>query len=138
MTTHVLPGLRANSSGELLFVSSIYPIDDAGQVIGSDAVSPFVGRSPVEVQTRAVLDELADVVTAEGSSLQDVLRVEVQLAAAADFHELKLAWGDVFGDDPPARTTVVIGDDDWIVPGCRVCANAVAIAGESDLIRETI
>lgn len=137
MTTHVLPGPRTNTAGELLFVSSIYPIDDAGQVIESDALSPYVGESTVAVQTRAVLDQLRDLLAADGGSLAGVLRVETQLAAADDFHEFKLVWADVFGDDPPARTTVVVGDD-WIVPGCRVCINAVAVAGGSGLTRETI
>lgn len=138
MTTHVLPGPRSSSSGGLLFVSSIYPIDDTGTVVASDAVSPFVGESTVAAQTRAVLGELRHVVEGEGSSLGAVLRVEVQLAAAADFHEFKVVWTEVFGAEPPARTTVVVGEDDWIVPGCRVTANAVAIGGASTMVRETI
>ena len=133
-----LPAQPTNTAGDLLFVSTIYPIDDDGAVVESDAISPHVGQSTVEAQTRAVLGQVRDVVESEGSSLDRILRVEAQLADATDFFEFKQAWADVFGDTPPARTTVVVGEDDWVVPGCRVCLNAIAIAGSSNLERETI
>jgi 2-iminobutanoate/2-iminopropanoate deaminase len=132
-----LPASPTNTVGDLLFVSTIYPLDEAGAPVESNAISPHVGESLVAAQTRAVLSTLEAWVSEQGSGLDKVLRVEAQLASAEDFHEFKLVWAEVFGDSPPARTTVVVGDD-WIVPGCRVCINATAIAGSSDLVRETI
>jgi 2-iminobutanoate/2-iminopropanoate deaminase len=132
-----LPASATNMAGEFLFISTIYPIDDSGAPVTSSAISEFVGPSLVEAQSRAVLDELTRLLGDAGSALDRVVRVEVQLASADDFYEFKLVWAEVFGDTPPARTTVVVGDD-WVIPGCRLCINAVAIAGDSALQREII
>ena len=134
---HLLPGPEAGRAGDLLYVSTIFPVDADGRAVQSASVSPFMGDSDVYTQSTVVLDELARRVEADGSSMDRVLRVEVQLAAAADFREFKLAWMDAFGDTPPARTTIVVGDD-WVVPGARVAMNAVALNGDSSQERETV
>jgi enamine deaminase RidA (YjgF/YER057c/UK114 family) len=133
-----LPAKATNTAGDLLFVSTLFPIDEAGAVVRSDAISPYVGESTVATQTRHVLHELQRILETERSRMEQVLKVEVQLAVAEDFHEFKVAWAEMFGDTPPARTTVVIGEEDWILPGCRVAIAATAIAGGSSLERETI
>ena len=133
-----LPAQPISISGDLMFISTIYPIDASGVPAAADAISPYVGESLVAAQSRHVLGSLRDALESAGGSLEKVLRVEVQLAAATDFHEFNLVWAEVFGDSPPARTAVVVGDDDWVVPGCRLCINATAIAPESNLSRETI
>ena len=132
-----LPAQPTNTAGDLLFVSTIFPIEDDGTPIQSQSLSPFVGESLVAAQTRAVLSEMQSTLEGVGSALGQVLKVEVQLATAEDFYEFNLVWAEVFGDSPPARTTVLIGDD-WILPGCRVAAAATAIAAGSSLVRETI
>ena len=132
-----LPGTASNVAGDFLFVSTIYPVDDLGVPVLNEGPSPHVGKSLMAAQTGAILERLRELVEASGSALDQIVRVEVQLAAAEDFYEFKLVWAEVFGDTPPARTTVVVGDD-WIIPGCRVCLNALAIAGGSSLERETI
>ena len=134
---HLLPGQETRRAGDLLYVSTIFPVDGDGRAVQSASNSPYMGDSDVYTQSQAVLGELARRVEADGSSTDRVLRVEVQLAAAADFGEFKLAWMDVFGDAPPARTTIVVGDDQ-VVPGTLVTVNAVALNGGSAQQRETI
>ena len=134
---HLLPGQETRRAGDLLYVSTIFPVDGDGRAVQSASNSPYMGDSDVYTQSQAVLGELARRVEADGSSMDRVLRVEVQLAAAADFGEFKLAWGDAFGDAPPARTTIVVGDDQ-VVPGTLVTVNAVALNGGSAQQRETI
>ena len=130
---HLLPGPKTTAAGDLLYVSTIFPVDADGNAVQSESHSPYMGDSDVYTQSKVVLDELARRV----GSMDRVLRVEVQLAAAADFHEFKLAWIEAFGDSPPARTTIVVGDD-WVVPGARVSMNAVALSSGSSLARETV
>ena len=134
---HLLPGQTTRRAGDLLYVSTIFPVDAHGRPVRSSSYSPYMGESDVYAQSSAILGELARRVEADGSSMDRVLRVEVQLAATADFGEFKLAWIDAFGDEPPARTTIVVGDDQ-VVPGARVTLNAVALNGDSTAQRETI
>ena len=134
---HLLPGQEARRAGDLLYVSTIFPVDGDGRAVQSASNSPYMGDSDVYTQSQVVLRELARRVEADGSSMDRVLRVEVQLAAAADFGEFKPAWMDAFGDAPPARTTIVVGDDQ-VVPGTLVTVNAVALNGGSAAQRETI
>ena len=134
---HLLPGQETRRAGDLLYVSTIFPVDGDGRAVKSASNSPHMGDSDVYTQSQVVLDELARRVVADGSSMDRVLRVEVQLAAAADFGEFKLAWINAFGEAPPARTTIVVGDDQ-VVPGTLVTVNAVALNGGSAQQRETI
>ena len=134
---HLLPGQETRRAGDLLYVSTIFPVDGDGRAVQSASNSPHMGDSDVYTQSQVVLDELARRVAADGSSMDRVLRVEVQLAAAADFGEFKLAWINAFGEAPPARTTIVVGDDQ-VVPGTLVTVNAVALNGGSAQQRETI
>ena len=134
---HLLPGQEARRAGDLLYVSTIFPVDGDGRAVQSASNSPHMGDSDVYTQSQVVLDELARRVAADGSSMDRGLRVEVQLAASADFGEFKLAWINAFGEAPPARTTIVVGDDQ-VVPGTLVTVNAVALNGGSAQQRETI
>lgn len=56
----------------------------------------------------------------------------MHLVDAADFHEFKLVWNEYFPSDPPARTTVEVGDG---LPfhGARLNIDAVALATGSRL-----
>jgi enamine deaminase RidA (YjgF/YER057c/UK114 family) len=132
----LLPAPEARRAGDLVFVSSIYPLVN-GQVVSSRSPSPYAGESETAAQTRAVLDRLAWVLDAAGSSLDRALRLEVFLADADDFYEFSLVWREVFPDQPPARTTIVVGDE-HIVPGCRLSLHGVALAADSAWVRETV
>jgi enamine deaminase RidA (YjgF/YER057c/UK114 family) len=88
-------------------------------------------------QTRRVLTLLEEVLEASGSSLENTLRAEVYLVDAADFHEFKVVWMEFFGDDPPARSTVVVGEMHPI-PGVLLNLNAVALASDASVKREVI
>lgn len=88
----------------------------------------------MEAQTRVVLESLEAVLTQAGASLGDVLKTEVHLAHAADFPDFKRVYADFFPIDPPARTTIVVGDE-HVVPGAHLNLQAVALAGDSNLER---
>jgi enamine deaminase RidA (YjgF/YER057c/UK114 family) len=132
-----LPAPAHRRAGDFIFVSSLYPVDDSGQVVGSDSISPYIGESDMAAQSRRVLEQLDQVLAGAGSSLPLVLKAEVYLADAADFPEFKLVWKEFFPDSPPARTTVVVGDE-HILPGCRLNLHAVALADDASVGREAI
>ena len=132
-----LPAPAARQGGDFVFVSSLYPVDESGAVVRADSISPYLGESEMGAQARRVLTLLKEVLDASGSSLANTLRAEVYLVDAADFYEFKLVWMEFFPDDPPARSTIVIGDE-HAIPGCLLNLNAVALANDAAVKREVI
>lgn len=131
------PAPRAVRAGDYIFTSSIYPIDKAGHAIVTDDGLGETGPSLVATQTRHCLEALKAVLKERGSSLERVLKADVHLVDPADFYELKLVWREYFPTDPPARTTVDVGDT---LPfrGVRLNIDAVALAGDSKLKRQVL
>ena len=64
-------------------------------------------------------------------------KVELHLVDPADFYEFKLVWNEYFPSNPPARTTVEVGDT---LPfhGARLNIDAVALASDSSLKRQVL
>ncbi len=114
----IAPGPRSVRAGDYIFTSSIFPTDDSGHAL---TVDPFLGEtgvSLIEVQTRHCLEQLKAVLDEQGTTLDRALKAEVHLAAAADFFEFKRVWREFFPKDPPARTTIEVGET-FPIPGAR-------------------
>lgn len=91
------PGIKA---GDFIFVS--------GQV---GFVNPRTGEKVegLEAQTRQCLDNMKEVLEAAGSSLKDVVKVNVYLRNAQDFARMNEVYKTYFTEDHPTRCTVVPG-----------------------------
>lgn len=128
------PAPKAARVGDYIFTSSIYPIDAAGHAVGPEEWLGEAGPSAIEVQTRHCLDTLKTTLADAGGSLERVLKVDVHLADPADFFEFKLVWREYFPAEPPARTTVEVGDT---LPfrGARISIDAVALASDAAIER---
>jgi 2-iminobutanoate/2-iminopropanoate deaminase len=88
--------VRANG---LVFISGQVAIDPATQqVIEGD----------VTVQTERVLKNLAAILSASGSSVEQVLRCTVFLKSMNDFAAMNAVYGKYFSSGPPARSTVEV------------------------------
>jgi enamine deaminase RidA (YjgF/YER057c/UK114 family) len=124
-------------AGDYVLTSTIYPIDERGHAITVDAALGEAGPSVIEAQTRHCLDQLKTGLEAAGSTLARTLKAYVHLADASDFYEFKQVWREYFPKDPPARTTIEVGDT---LPfrGTRISLDAVALAGDSKLSREIL
>jgi 2-iminobutanoate/2-iminopropanoate deaminase len=133
----LVPVPRAVRAGDYVFTSSIYPLDESGRVVGLDAVRDEVHPSPMEVQARHCLEVLKKLLAEAGASLDRVLKADVHLVDASDFYEFKLVWNAYFPSNPPARTTIEIGDT---LPfhGARLNIDAVALARDSNLNPEVL
>jgi 2-iminobutanoate/2-iminopropanoate deaminase len=94
----------------------------AGQGADDPATGQLAG-SDIETQTRQCLRNVEEVLAVCGASLDDVLRVGVFLVHRSDFAGMNAIYRTVFGDPPPARTTVYVG-----LPGeLRVEIDALAV-----------
>ncbi len=131
------PAPHSVRAGDYVFTSSIYPIDAQGHAITVDDRIGEAGPSLIMAQTRHCLDTLASILKEHGSSLDRVLKAEVHLADAADFYEFKLVWREYFPHNPPARTTIQVGDT-FPFRGARLNLDAVALAGDSRLERQVL
>src|SRR5207302_8555251 len=86
-TMPLVPVPRAVRAGDYVFTSSVYPVDDAGRVVGLDAIANETRPSLIEIQARHCFETLKKALSDAGSSLERVLKVDVHLADAADFYE---------------------------------------------------
>jgi 2-iminobutanoate/2-iminopropanoate deaminase len=77
----------------------------AGQVALDPKSGQLVGATAAE-QTEQVLKNLAAVLGAAGSSLQDVVKTTVYLADMNDFAAMNEVYTKHFGTHKPARSTV--------------------------------
>jgi enamine deaminase RidA (YjgF/YER057c/UK114 family) len=131
------PAPRAVRAGDYVFTSTIYPIDASGHAITVDERLGEAGPSLMEMQTRQCLQTLKSVLADFKSTPERVLKADVHLVDAHDFVEFKRVWKEFFPKDPPARTTVEVGDT-LPFPGARLSLDAVALAGDSRLARQVL
>ncbi len=93
------PYSQAIRAGGLLFTSGQVAIDPATQqAIAGD----------VSAQTDRVLKNLAAILQASGSSLEQVVRCTVFLKNMGDFGAMNEVYGKYFKQTPPARSTVEV------------------------------
>jgi 2-iminobutanoate/2-iminopropanoate deaminase len=94
-----LPFSPAIRAGDYIFVS--------GQVGFTDAQGKEI--KGIEAQVRQCLENIKEVLTAAGSSLNDVVKVTVFLRNENDFAKMNEIYQSYFTKDRPARSTVITG-----------------------------
>jgi 2-aminomuconate deaminase len=93
-------------AGDFLFVSgtSSRRADDtfAGVVVDDAGIAHLEIRD----QTRAVIENIRDILASAGAGLEDVVDVTTFLVAMEDFDGYNEVYGEFFDYDGPTRTTV--------------------------------
>ena len=93
------PYSQAISSEPMVFVSGQIPLDPAtGNVVKGD----------IKAQTKRTLTNVKEILTAAGSSMDEVVKITVFLTDMNDFAEMNKTYAEFFGDKPPARTCVEV------------------------------
>ncbi len=91
------PYSQAIRAGGFIFASGQIPLNaKTGELL----------RGSIEDQTRQVLENLSQVLTAAGSSLEKVVKTTVFLKDLADFEAMNAVYATYFQENPPARSTV--------------------------------
>lgn len=108
-------GVRA---GDTLYVSGYGPVDpETGEAVDGD----------VRDQTVRVLENVAAVVDETGGDgLDDVVKVTVYLTDLEDYERVNEAYGEQFGEEPPARVCVEVSR---LPEDVRVEMDAIAFLG---------
>jgi 2-iminobutanoate/2-iminopropanoate deaminase len=106
------PALRV---GNFLFLSGQIPLDPAnGQVVDGD----------VRAQTRRVLQNMGELLTAGGAQFSHVVRTTIFLADMNDFAAVNEVYASFFAEPYPARATVQVAR---LPKDVRVEIDAIAV-----------
>ena len=95
-------------AGDFIFVSGTSARRADDSIAG--AASDGSGRAVLDIraQTRAVLENVRDILLAAGATLGDVVEVSTFLLDMADFADYNAVYSEFFDYDGPARTTVAV------------------------------
>jgi 2-aminomuconate deaminase len=85
-------------AGPFLFISGTSSRRSDNSIAGAD----------IRSQTRAVIENLRHILASAGATLADVVEVSAYLVDMNDFEGYNEVYGEYFGYDGPARTTVAV------------------------------
>ena len=91
------PYSHAVRAGDFIYVSGQGPIDPATNEFSF---------GDIEHETRLVLNNIRQILEAAGASMADVVKCSVFLRDGGDFGAMNGVYGEFFGENKPARTTV--------------------------------
>ena len=95
-------------AGDFLFVSGTSSRLPDGSLVGGEADALGNTRVDIRAQTRAVFENIRDILASEEVGLEDVVEVTTYLVNMNDFRGYNEVWAEFFDFDGPARTTVAV------------------------------
>jgi 2-aminomuconate deaminase len=95
-------------AGDFLFVSGTSARRADNTIAGAEADPRGTIRPDIRVQTRSVIENIGEILQSVGAQLQDVVEISTYLVNMDDFAGYNEVYGEFFGYDGPARTTVAV------------------------------
>ena len=95
-------------AGDFLFVSGTSSRLPDATFVGGEADALGNTRVDIRAQTRAVIENIRDILASEDAGLEDVVEVTTYLVNMNDFRGYNEVWAEFFDFDGPARTTVAV------------------------------
>jgi len=95
-------------AGDFLFVSGTSSRRADNTIAGAEADALGTTRLDIREQTKAVLENIRDILASVGAEMSDVVEVSTYLVNMNDFAGYNEVYATFFTDDPPARTTVAV------------------------------
>jgi 2-aminomuconate deaminase len=95
-------------AGNFLFVSGTSARRADNTIAGADTDSFGKVHLDIRTQTHAVLENIRDILNAAGAHLEDLVEISTYLVNMNDFGGYNEVYGEFFGYDGPARTTVAV------------------------------
>ncbi len=109
------PYSQAVQIGDLIYTAGQIPlVPETGKLV----------EGGIEEQTRQVMQNLANILEAAGSSLAHVVKTTIFVTNLGDFAAINKVYGTFFAHDPPARSTVQVAA---LPLGASVEIEAVAV-----------
>src|SRR3954465_5871221 len=95
-------------AGDFLFVSGTSSRRADNTIAGAEVDAMGTMRLDIREQTRAVLENIRDILGSVDASLRDVVEISTYLVNMNDFGGYNEAYAEFFDYDGPARTTVAV------------------------------
>lgn len=95
-------------AGDFLFVSGTSSRRADNTIAGAEADAMGTTKLDIRAQTRAVIENVRDILTTAGATLQDVVEITTYLVNMNDFAGYNEVYGEYFDYNGPARTTVAV------------------------------
>lgn len=95
-------------AGDFLIVSGTSSRRADNSIAGARADEFGTTHLDIREQTRAVIENIRDILQSAGAQLRDVVEITTYLVSMNDFAGYNEVYGEYFGYDGPARTTVAV------------------------------
>jgi 2-aminomuconate deaminase len=95
-------------AGDFLFVSGTSSRRPDNTFAGASADEMGTTKLDIAEQTRAVIENIRDILASEGAQLSDLVDVTSFLVNMNDFGDYNRVYGEYFDYTGPARTTVAV------------------------------
>ena len=115
-TSQVVPGKAAprgkfphlKRAGDLLFVSGTSSRRADNSFAGAEVDVEGAVQLDIRVQTRAVIENIRDILQSAGAALTDLVEAQSFLVSMDDFAAYNEVWAEYFDYSGPTRTTVAV------------------------------
>jgi 2-iminobutanoate/2-iminopropanoate deaminase len=94
-----LPLAQGRQIGNTIYVSGQIAYDSNGNLVGD---------GDIKAQTRQVFENIKSVLERAGSGLKDIVKINSYITDGSKFMDMLAVRSEIFGNDPPASTAVVV------------------------------
>lgn len=116
-------------AGDFLFVSGTSSRRPDNSFVGVEVDAMGTTNLNIRAQTRAVIENMRDILASEGASLSDVVEISSFLVDMNDFGGYNEIYAEYFDENGPTRTTVAVHQLPH--PHLRIEIKAIAYAPRS-------
>ena len=95
-------------AGDFLIVSGTSARRADNSIAGAQVDAMGSTNLDIREQTRAVIENVRDILRTQNANLSDVVEITSYLVSMNDFAGYNEVYGEYFGYDGPARTTVAV------------------------------
>src|SRR5580693_2171392 len=95
-------------AGDFLFVSGTSARRADNSIAGAEVDTLGTTHLDIRIQTRAVIENVRDILQSGGAQLQDIVELSAYLVNMNDFAGYNEVYGEYFGHEGPTRTTVAV------------------------------
>jgi 2-aminomuconate deaminase len=95
-------------AGDFLFVSGTSARHADNTIAGADVDDFGTTNLDIRVQTKAVIENIRDILKSVGVQLDDIVEVTTYLVSMNDFAGYNEVYAEFFTHEGPARTTVAV------------------------------
>lgn len=95
-------------AGDFIFVSGTSSRRADNSFAGVEVDAMGTTNLDIRAQTRAVIENIRDILQAAGAELSDLVEITTYLVSMNDFGGYNAVYGEYFDYDGPTRTTVAV------------------------------